>query len=185
MDAHFISGYALITLLLFRLGWGVIGSDTARFSRFLKPPTASLRHLRRFARREPDTEIGHNAAGGWMVLLMLVLLAVQAGTGLFATNDVDTEGPFAERVSPSTSEWLSHVHAINFIAIEIAVLLHVTAVLAYAVIKRQNLIWPMITGRKHLPTGSDPPRMRSTWLAAGLLAFAACAVALVFAFLSD
>ena len=65
-------------MLLFRLIWGFIGSDTARFSHFLKSPLAALRHLLHLARREPDTEAGHNAAGGWMVIVLLALLACRS-----------------------------------------------------------------------------------------------------------
>ena len=79
MELHFLCGYSILTLLLFRLAWGFAGSETARFSRFLKSPVAALQHLAHLHRREPDTEIGHNAAGGWMVLVMLALLAVQVG----------------------------------------------------------------------------------------------------------
>ena len=94
MQVHFLSGYSIIALLLFRLAWGFVGSETSRFSRFLKSPVAALRHLAHLHRREPDTEIGHNAAGGWMVLLLLGLLTVQAGTGLFANtfDDYDVNG---------------------------------------------------------------------------------------------
>ena len=81
MTIHFASGYCVIALLLFRFAWGFIGSETSRFARFLKSPMAVLRHLAHLHHREPDTEIGHNAAGGWMVLLMLVLLVLQVGTG--------------------------------------------------------------------------------------------------------
>ncbi len=114
MDLHMLSGYAMAALLLFRLAWGFIGSDTSRFSRFLKSPVAGLQHLAHFARREPDTEIGHNAAGGWMVLAMLACLGVQVGTGLFSNDDVLTKGPLAYHVSKATSDWLSHIHSINF-----------------------------------------------------------------------
>jgi cytochrome b len=75
MDLHLLSGYAILTLLLFRLVWGFIGSDTARFARFLRSPFAALRHLASFTKREPDNEVGHNEAGGWMVLVMLVVLS--------------------------------------------------------------------------------------------------------------
>ena len=75
VQVHYLSGYTVLTLLLFRIAWGVVGSDTARFSRFLRSPLAALRHLGGFRRREPDTEIGHNAAGGWMVLVLLGLLS--------------------------------------------------------------------------------------------------------------
>src|ERR1700722_19019020 len=62
MQLHVWCGYSILTLLLFRIAWGFIGSDTARFSRFLKNPLAALRHLLHLSRREPDTEAGHNAA---------------------------------------------------------------------------------------------------------------------------
>ena len=74
----------MLTLVLFRIGWGFVGSDTARFGRFLRSPVAALRHLRHFRRPAPDREIGHNAAGGWMVLVLLALLLAQPLTGLFA-----------------------------------------------------------------------------------------------------
>ncbi len=179
MQAHKISGYTMFAALLFRLAWGIMGSDTARFRRFLRSPVAAFAHLRGFARREPDREIGHNAAGGWMVLVLLLLLAVQVGTGLCANDQIETYGPLAERVGEDWSDWLSHVHAVNFTAIEVAVLLHVAAVFAYMLVKRQNLVRPMITGRKLLPPAIRPPRMRSPLLALAVLAVAGGIVAAV------
>jgi cytochrome b len=161
MELHFLAGYSVIALLLFRLAWGLVGSETARFSHFLKSPLAALRHLARLHRREPDTGVGHNAAGGWMVLVMLALLAVQAATGLFANDDGDTEGPLFKYVSKERSDWLSHVHAVNFTLIQVAVLVHVAAVVAYAMLKRHDLVRPMITGRKPLPLGMSAPAFAS------------------------
>jgi cytochrome b len=179
MELHFLSGYTILTLLLFRLVWGFVGSDTARFGRFLASPVAALSHLRRIGRREPDREIGHNAAGGWMVLVMLVLLLVQALTGLCANDDIMNEGPLAHVVGKSWSNWLSSIHSKNFTLIEIAVGLHVLAVLTYAVLKRQDLVRPMITGRKRLPAGMRGPFIVSLWLAVAVLVVAAAAVALL------
>ena len=176
MSWHLISGYAILALLLFRLAWGVVGSDTARFSRFLASPFAAFRHLSRLTRREPDTEVGHNAAGGWMVLLMLLLLIVQVGTGLFANDDVMTEGPLAYKIDKSTSDWLSEIHSINFTLIEIAIALHIVAVLTYAVLKRHDLVRPMLTGIKRLPASQPRPHMASLWRAAALIVIAAGAV---------
>jgi cytochrome b len=176
MEWHMRSGYTILTLLLFRLAWGFVGSDTARFRQFLASPRAALRHLTHLARREPDHQVGHNAAGGWMVLGLLGLLAVQVGTGLFANDDILTEGPLAETVDKSTSDWLSHIHVVNFKLIEIAVAAHILAVLTYAVLKRHNLVRPMLTGRKRLPAGLPPPRMASPWLALLLVVAAAGAV---------
>ncbi|MEA2791887.1 MAG: hypothetical protein QOG73_4293, partial [Acetobacteraceae bacterium] len=109
MNLHMWIGYTILTLVLFRVVWGIIGSDTARFRRFLRSPVAAFRHLAHIRRREPDLEIGHNAAGGWMVLVMLALLGVQAGTGLFSNDDANTEGPLMHLVGKGRSDWLSHI----------------------------------------------------------------------------
>ncbi len=179
MDWHLLSGYSIFALLLFRVAWGFVGSETARFTRFLASPFAAVRHLAQLTRREPDHAVGHNAAGGWMVLVMLLLLAVQVGTGLFANDDILTQGPLADSVDKSTSDWLSHIHSVNFKLIEIAVAAHIVAVLAYAVLKRHDLVRPMLTGRKRLPADMPVPRMASLWLAALLIVVAAGAVAWV------
>ncbi len=176
MELHLLNGYTVLTLLLFRVAWGIVGSDTARFSRFLKSPLAALHHLSSLPRREPDTEIGHNAAGGWMVLLMLVLLAVQVGTGLCANDDVMTEGPLVKYVGKDWSDWLSHIHSVNFTLIQIAILLHIAAIAVHAVMKRHDLVRPMITGRKFLPGRMAAPAMASPLLAIVLFAIAAGAV---------
>jgi cytochrome b len=179
MEWHFRFGFTVLALLLFRLAWGIIGSDTARFARFLKSPLAALRHLEHLHRREPDTEIGHNAAGGWMVLVMLALLLGQVATGLFANEEpgesYSAHGPFALRVSGDLSHALTGWHEALFNLILLAVALHVAAVLAYALLKRHDLVRPMITGFKRLPAGLRAPRMASPALAALLLAGAAVA----------
>ncbi|HVZ08581.1 cytochrome b/b6 domain-containing protein [Rhodopila sp.] len=177
MDWHMLVGYAVLALLIFRVIWGFVGSDTARFSGFVRSPLAALRHLSRLARREPDTEVGHNAAGGWMVLLMLALIGVQAGTGLFANDDIMTEGPLMHLVGKDRSDWLTHIHGLNFTLIQAVVVLHVLAILVYLVLKRQNLLRPMITGTKAMPAGMAPPRLRSPLLALATLVVAAGIVA--------
>jgi cytochrome b len=172
MDLHMWIGEWILTLLLFRVVWGFVGSDTARFARFLRSPVAGLVHLARLRRREPDREIGHNAAGGWMVLLMLALLGVQAGTGLFSNDDSDTEGPLMHLVSKDQSDWLSHIHYLNFKAIEAVIVLHILAIVAYAVLKRQNLLRPMLTGMKLMPADTAPPRLVNPLWALAVLAVA-------------
>ncbi|HEY6432640.1 MAG TPA: cytochrome b/b6 domain-containing protein [Acetobacteraceae bacterium] len=176
LDWHVRSGYCIFALLLFRLVWGIVGSDTSRFSRFLRSPIAAFQHLAQFHRLKPDNEIGHNAAGGWMVLVMLGALLVQVGTGLCANDQVSTQGPFADSVGQDWSDWLTHIHVVNFKAIEALVILHVCAVLAYAVARRHNLIAPMITGRKRLTADAVAPRLASPALAAAIVAVAASTV---------
>jgi cytochrome b len=174
MAWHFRCGYLVLALLVFRLGWGLVGSDTARFARFLQSPLAALAHLKHLRRREPDTEVGHNAAGGWMVLLLLALLLVQVGTGLFASEEPGesyaAHGPFALQVADALSARLTGLHELGFNLLLGAVVLHVAAVLAYAVLKRQDLVRPMVTGFKRLPAGIPAPRMGHPLLAVALLA---------------
>ena len=172
---HRLSGYTILTLLLFRLAWGFVGSETSRFRNFLCSPLEGLRHLRHFRRREPDDQVGHNAAGGWMVLVLLITLGLQVVTGLFTFDDVP-EGPLGGMVSEKTAYWLTSVHTANFNVILALIVLHVLAVTAYALVKRHNLVWPMITGRKRLPGATRQPRMASPLLAMLLVLLAGCLV---------
>ena len=176
MTLHFLAGYTMLTALAFRVVWGFAGSDTARFGRFLKSPAAVARHLRQLRRREPDAEIGHNPAGGWMVLLLLALLAVQVATGLCANDEVSVQGPLADTVGSGASDFLSHVHSVNFTLIECAVVLHLVAIGTYRIVKGHRLVWPMITGKKQLPADTVAPRMVTAWFAAAVLAAAGAAV---------
>ena len=184
MQLHFLSGEAILALVLFRIVWGFVGSDTARFGRFLKSPMAAVAHLKHLRRREPDTEIGHNAAGGWMALGLLVLLLLQVGTGLFSSDDeAAIEGPLRHLVAAGTSAWLTNLHGFAFTAIEIAVAGHIAAVLVYLLLKGHNLVRPMITGTKDIPGPVAQPRMAHPALAAGILGAAAAGVAAVLRFL--
>jgi cytochrome b len=180
MNLHLLTGYAILALLLFRLVWGVVGSETARFASFVVSPMAGLRHLQHFREREPDTQVGHNAAGGWMVLILLALLTIQVGSGLFANNDGATEGPLMKFVSKPHSDLLSAVHSLMFDFLLAAVILHVLVVIAYAVVKKHDLVRPMITGKKRLPAATHAPRLASPLLALLVLLLAtATVVALV------
>jgi cytochrome b len=177
MRVHYWSGYAVLALVLFRVAWGVVGSDTARFSRFLRSPLAALRHLRHLPRRDgPDREVGHNAAGGWMVLVLLALLLAQPLTGLFADSGYGDHGPLAKKVSAAASDRLTGLHHRIFWWIVAAAALHVLAVIAYAAVKRHDLVRPMVTGRKRLPAEVAAPRLGPPALALGLLAGAALLV---------
>jgi cytochrome b len=176
MSLHFLSGYTVMTLLLFRLVWGLIGSETSRFRQFLRSPVEAFSHLAQFGDREPDREIGHNAAGGWMVLLMLVVLIVQVSTGLFAGDPVEGGGPFVEQLAAPTQKLLDRIHSFNFNIILGLAGLHIVAVFAYAIVKRHDLVRPMVTGKKRLPATMRQPRFVNPLLAALVLAGAAVCV---------
>jgi cytochrome b len=165
MRVHVICGEMMLGLLVFRLIWGLIGSDTARFAMFLRTPATALRSLAHMFRRGPDTEIGHNPAGGWMVMIMLLLIAVQVITGLCANDDGSTEGPLVKYIGKALSNKISDLHGVNFNILVAAIVVHMAAILVYAVVKKHNLVRPMLTGKKRLPAAQRAPRMASPWLA--------------------
>ncbi len=177
MRVHYISGYSVLALVLFRIAWGFLGSDTARFGRFLRSPLAALHHLTEFTRRGPDREVGHNAAGGWMVIVLLALLLAQPVTGLFADSGYGDYGPLAKAVPGDVSDALTGWHhRLFYYGILVAAGLHILAVLAYAAVKRHDLVRPMVLGWKRLPADAPAPRIGSPLLAATLMAAAAAVV---------
>ena len=177
MDWHARAGEALLALVLFRLSWGFFGSETARFSAFLTGPRTALRHLAHGFRREPDRQVGHNPAGGWMVLLLLALLLAETLTGLYIDNDVADHGPLTELVPAPIANLITDLHQYFWDALLAAAILHVIAIALYAAVKRHDLVTPMITGRKPLPQDIARPRLKSAARAAMLLAGSALAAA--------
>ena len=154
MQWHFYLGYWTIGLLVFRILWGILGPRHARFGSFIHNPSAIWLYLKGMFNPNSARSIGHNPVGGLMVLLMLLLVAVQAGTGLFTTDAVVWAGPYNPSVSESTASFLSTVHNWNFNFIIGAVVLHIGAILFYAFYKKQNLVVPMLHG--HLPAVMVP-----------------------------
>jgi len=176
MTWHMWSGYAILALVLFRVIWGIVGSHYARFADFVYGMRATLGYAGRLARLDPPPYAGHNPLGGWSVVLMLLCVAVQVVTGLFANDDIATEGPLVKHVSEATSTLLTRIHKLNINVLYVLVGVHVAAALFYLVVKRENLIGAMFTGMKRVPADSPyrDGRMASVWLA--LVLVIACAV---------
>lgn len=181
MQLHMWSGYAVLALGLFRVLWGFLGSTHARFASFVRGPAAIWAYLRGLARREPEKHLGHNPAGAWSIILMLVVILAQAGTGLFANDDIATEGPLAKLVSKALSDRLTGLHHLNVKLLYALVALHLSAILFYLLGKGENLVRPMISGYKD--TATAPPladiRKASAWLALTLIALCALVVFLL------
>jgi cytochrome b len=175
MQVHVWSGLSVLTLVLFRVLWGFFGSMPARFASFLRGPRATWAYAKTLPTRGTAFFPGHNPLGGWMVIVLLANLLLQAATGLFSNDDVMLEGPLASRVSKETSDLLTKVHHLSFDTLLILIGLHIAAALFYLIVKRDNLIRPMITGRKLRPhaANGEPPAQASLWLA--LAMFLACA----------
>lgn len=149
LDWHRRSGYAVLTLILFRLLWGYFGSAPARFSTFVRGPRAVAHYARHelFSRAAP-VGVGHNPLGGWSVLALLAAMLVQALLGLVAV-DVDgiESGPLSAWVSFDTGRLASQAHGILFNVLLVLIVLHVAAILFYLVRKRANLVAGLGFGR--------------------------------------
>jgi cytochrome b len=126
-------------------------------------------------RSDAEQHLGHNPAGAWSVILMLLALLAQAATGLFANDDISTEGPLAKLVSKALSDRITGLHHLNLWLLFALIGLHLSAIAFYFFHKRDNLVKPMLTGFKDAGTGADGAAQKPgpVWLAALLLA--ACA----------
>lgn len=182
LAVHMLAGETVLVLVLFRLVWGVVGSQTARFAEFVKGPEAIRDYLKRSrAGGEAAFTLGHNPLGALMVIALLLMLLVQAGSGLFTSDDILVDGPLVPLASGATVGLLSSLHRLLANGIFVLIGLHVVAVLFYLLVKKDNLIRPMLTGRKSLPARLvvTEPRRASAALALAILAGSAGLVFLV------
>ena len=146
---HFLAGFTIAGLLLFRLVWGFIGSPRSRFRDFLQPWPMVRVYAARLARLSPPHSIGHNPLGGWMIGAMLATLLTMILTGLFAAGRRAT-GPFAHWLATGTAHQIGGLHQVISNLMIGLVALHVAGVLADWLLTRDNLVKAMITGRKSL-----------------------------------
>ncbi|MFH1603628.1 MAG: cytochrome b/b6 domain-containing protein [Pseudomonadota bacterium] len=181
MQVHMLSGYTILTLLLFRLLWGFAGGTHARFACFVRGPAAVSAYLRSLVRGDATQHLGHNPAGAWSVILMLLALLAQAATGLFANDDIATEGPLAKFVSKALSDRITGIHHLNLWLLYVLIGLHLAAIAFYFLHKRENLVQPMLTGFKDAANsgGETAPKQGKNWTAALLLAACATCVYLL------
>jgi cytochrome b len=150
MPAHRYLGYWTIVLIVFRILWGFVGPKHARFSSFLRGPTGIWRYAKALGAGTMIETAGHNPLGGLSVILLLALVAFQAATGLFATDDVVWTGPYYGAVSDAWASRLTSWHHMNFNFILAAVALHLMAITFYFLAKKQNLVGAMLHGKKYV-----------------------------------
>jgi cytochrome b len=146
LEWHMRSGYAILTLLIFRIAWGFAGSSTARFAAFLSGPARAWIYARELTARRMPSFVGHNPLGGWMVLLLLAAFLLQATTGLFADDEIATQGPLAVKVSNAWVARMTAVHEWNGWLVAAAALFHVLAIAIYRYAFRARLVPAMVTG---------------------------------------
>jgi cytochrome b len=160
MEWHYRSGLALCALVIFRIAWGFFGTSSARFADFVKGPGAVLAYLR--PRGLPIVpRLGHNPLGGWSVVLLIGLLALQVTTGLFAV-DIDglESGPLSYLVDFDQGRTAAEIHEVSFNLLLALIALHVVAVLFYLLARRKNLITAMFTGVQRLDGAAAPAPVR-------------------------
>lgn len=183
MDIHLISGHVVLGLIIFRLAWGVFGGKHARFSDFIKGPGSILAYAKQLVSGDAPAHRGHNPMGALSVVGVLAVLIVQVVTGLFANDDIFTEGPLASEVSKSTSDYLTYIHHQSSYVLYGLIALHLAAVIFYA-IKGYPIIMAMISGKmRGFPENGDADsrssenKLRGSWVAAIIFAGIASAIA--------
>lgn len=149
MTVHKAAGYGVLVLVVYRALWGIFGSSTARFSGFVRSPAAVWTYLKALRLNRAGRYLGHNPAGGLMVIGLIVVCGVQVLLGMFSSDGVTASGPFAGLVGDTVSSWAASIHAAWFYFAILALAgLHIVANFYYQFVKRENLIGAMITGRK-------------------------------------
>lgn len=151
MEWHARVGYCVLTLIIFRICWGFIGSHHARFIHFVPGPKGLLNYLLGKAK----AGLGHNPLGALSVLGLLFSVGLQAVTGLFANDDIAFEGPFAKYISSETVELLTSIHRQNEKILIALIVIHLCAIFYYQKFKGENLIKPMLLGDKEIDPSEE------------------------------
>jgi len=160
MTWHGRFGQAILALIVFRIIWGFNGPTHARFWHFVRGPRAIVDEIRGRWRG-----VGHNPMGALSVLAMLGVIGFQATSGLFANDDITFRGPLYRAVSGGTSDMISGWHRQAEWVIYGLIALHIAAVMWHTLVRKDNLIRPMITGRKRVPEDIAQPSRGGGWLA--------------------
>ena len=145
---HFYIGYFTLFLVIFRILWGFVGTQYARFSSFVTGPRKVIRYLKTLFDKDSMPSIGHNPLGGWFVVIMLVLVAVQAISGLFMTDDIFLDGPYRPLADEKTLALMNSLHHLAFDILLYVIALHIAAVFFYSIYKKQKLVPAMLHGKK-------------------------------------
>lgn len=149
IDWHFRIGYAVLALVFFRLVWGLIGSRYARFASFIFSPATIFAYATGRKHDHAATFHGHNPVGSLSVFALLSVVLAQSASGLFANDDIASEGPLVHFISKELSDSVTWFHAqIGGNLIYGLIGLHVAAIGYYYFSNRVNLVRPMITGDK-------------------------------------
>lgn len=145
IEWHGKIGLAIVGLIVFRLVWGLIGSTYARFANFFPTPSSIKAYL-----SGKWHGIGHNPLGAFSVFGLLLLIALQAGSGLFSNDDIAFQGPLANLINKDLSNAFTGAHKLMVYALLALILLHLAAIIFYQLVKKEDLVKPMIFGWKSI-----------------------------------
>ena len=151
VELHAYFGYCILTLLVFRVIWGFVGSRHARFASFVPNRQSILNYLQGKSPRF----LGHNPIGALSVFALLFVLCVQGVTGLFVDDEIAFQGPLAKYVPSWLSSFFSEIHEGNQVMIYTLIIIHIAAIWYYKRFKGENLIKPMITGDKEIDPSEE------------------------------
>lgn len=170
---HFRFGYAVLTLLLFRIVWGLVGGRWSRFGAFIYSPQSVYNYLK--GRGKAEHSVGHSPIGAGSVFAMLGILLAQAGTGLLSDDEIAFAGPLTSLVSNATVSLATNYHKnIGKWIVLALVLLHVAAIVFY-LWRKHNIVGAMLHGDKELVARVAPSRDDAASRTAALVVLAACA----------
>jgi cytochrome b len=174
MNWHLRLGYTVLSLLLFRLVWGFVGGHWSRFSSFLYGPFTVLAYLKGEVR--PEHRVGHNPLGMLSVFALLLILLAQVSTGLFSDDEIAFTGPLVRFVSGDTISQATSYHKTigKFIVIALVVV-HVLAIGFYKLVKKDDLVRPMLIGDKQLDAPARSARDTAGSRVGALVVFVLCA----------
>ena len=149
---HSYCGYTALVLVVFRMIWGFVGPHHSRFSSFVP----SLSGLKAFLKDQTVSPLGHNPLGALSVIAMLLIVLVQATSGLFTDDEISFQGPLSKFLSEDMVKFMNQIHSINHVLVYGIVALHLIAIIYYQKIKKNNLIGPMVYGDKEIDSKNQP-----------------------------
>lgn len=159
MVLHFKLGYAVLALVLFRLVWGCVGGHWSRFSNFVPTPSKLSAYLHAVRVKQAPRSEGHNPLGALSVLAMLSILLIQVLSGFMSDDEITNAGPWTALVPGNWVSWATEYHSdMGKVLLIVLIVAHVGTVLYYKRFKHEDLLTPMLTGDKVLPTHTPASR---------------------------
>lgn len=176
IEYHMQLGYCVIFLITYRLLWGVLGSHFAKFKHFALSWQEVREYLFSVKTNTNKAYVGHNPLGSLMVILMLALFLLQAGSGLFISDDVFSSGPYHSLIDNDFAKILKDIHSITFDIIFILSVVHVLAVLWHVFVKKHALVKAMFTGYKIIESNLQITKQTNKLLLSVILALVVAGV---------